>query len=264
MKNKRIIIIFSIVLFLALIVALSSILFRIDDPEVIYATDPVLNIDKDEVKNSLNQYEGTSIFFLNEKKLAEKLEASVGNIKVVNIERKFPNKVYITVRERIEVYCFKIGEDYVYTDYNCKVLRIEESKREVYGSEYGQVIDVTIYEGFVVSYKIGEILEFIEHGTVEFLNELFLNTTKDPIILRLYIKSVDLKFLNTSNSEAKIKMRTGAEFNFVHTIDYGVKYILYMNRLMENDETTGKKIDRISGVYRISYVNKEYEFIAND
>lgn len=274
MKSKRIIIIFSILLFLSLAVVLSSILFKIDSVEVVYASDPVLNVEKSDVESSLAQYKGTSIFFLNAKKIANKLESEVANLKVIKIDRLFPKKIRITVQERIEVYCFQIGEDYVYTDYNCKVLRIEDSKREIYDSKYGQTVDIKADEELISGYRKGEILEFFNYGATKFLAELYLKTTDDSIFLRKYIKSVDINHFYDrdyyidnklfSGSIVDIEMRTGAKFTFYKTSEHGEKYIAYMNRLMENDETTGVQIDRISGVYKINYLNGQYEFISED
>lgn len=264
--KKRIVIIFSILLFFTLVVVLSSILFKIDSVEIIYTTSPVLNIEEENVDANLLQYKGTSIFFLNEKNMANRLEADFANIKVVNIERVFPKKVLITVQERIEVYCFKIEEKYVYTDYTCKVLRISDTKQEVYGSQYGQVIDVKVNSKMVSSYRTGEVLEFYLYGATNFLTELYLNSAYnknlqacDPIFFRKYIEYIDLVNFYVSDSLAEIKMETGALFEFAKALSYGETFIKYINRLMENDPSTGKQIDRIYGEYYIGYIGGECE-----
>ena len=260
MKNKRIIIIFSVLVFLALIVVLSGVLFRVETVEVNYSTSPILNIEKDEVYQKLNtQYKGTSIFFLNEKKLANKLEGDFANVKVLNIERKFPKKVYVTIQERIEVYCFEIDGQYVYTDYNCKVLRISKTKEELYVASSGTAINVKIDDKRIISScSLGEIIGLKIYGATQFLTDLYVNTTNDPIFFRKYIHSIDLYEINISASNAQIKMMTGAVFNFSDTLNHSSKYIQYMNRLMENDPDTGAEIDRINGNYDLYFSGGEY------
>ena len=50
-------------------------------------------------------------------------------------------------------------------------------------------------------------------------------------------------------------METGAVFTLFKTSEYGVDFILYMNKLMENNEIVELQIDRIAGVYTLSYIN---------
>jgi hypothetical protein len=97
----------------------------------------------------------------------------------------------------------------------------------------------------LTDYKKGEILTFIEYGAAQFLTQLFLCTTNDEVFFRNYIKSVDMTWFYVSGSETEIKLQTGAEFKFYHTRELGEEFILYMNKLIQNDDPSLPQIDRI-------------------
>lgn len=281
MKSKRIIIIFSIIIFFAVAVVLTSVLFRVGDFSVIPVSDIFKESEAEKIKESLLlDYNGKSIFFLDEKSLTNKVETEFPYVEVVNIERRFPKEVCITVQERIEVYCFNIGKDYIYTDYSCKILRVEKNKdaiEEIYDeSKYGQVIKVKVAQDMISNYKadeqnVGKILEFFRYGATKFLAELYLNMTNDPADFRKYIESVDItnfyipdSYINgkqISGSVVEIKIETGAVFTFYKTSEYGEKFVRYLKALMFNnpDPVTGKQIniERIEGEYVIRYLDNK-------
>lgn len=266
LRNKRIIIIFCVLLFISIAAVLTSVLFTVGEIEVVCASKPeYLNINEEELKEDIDiNYSGKNIIFLDTKSLINQVEKDFPNVKVLNVERVFPKKVIITVKERLEVYCFTKGGKYIYTDFECKVLRISDTKSDIYSGKVGQVIDVDFNPKNITSYQSGEIMNFIEHDAAQFLTQLFLCSTenKDEVFFRNYIQNVDMTwfFLPLSTPEVLIKLSTGAEFTYYYNGDFVEKMILYMNKLVENDDSTLPQIDRISGRYLFSYTNGKIVF----
>lgn len=94
MRNKKLIVIFSVVVLLTVIIIVNSVVFSVQN---VYAycyntTDIVLET---EVIDKANVKKGTSIFTLSESKIISNVENNVPDVKVINIERKFPNSVYV-------------------------------------------------------------------------------------------------------------------------------------------------------------------------
>ncbi len=132
MRNKKLIVLFSILSFVTLLVVLSSVCFSV---QKVYAYcyndyDETLNgrIESKEV-NGISR--GGSIFMLNEKKITAKIENELSEVKVINIERKFPNQVYINYVKILPYIVLDTESDALLVSNECEVLRHIE-KQEHY------------------------------------------------------------------------------------------------------------------------------------
>ena len=94
MRNKRLLIIFGILLSLTLLIAIGSAIFSIRTVNA-FCTNVKDEELCAEVVKEMDKIIGKSVFTLNEDKLIKRVEDRVGGIKVVNIERLFPNRVNI-------------------------------------------------------------------------------------------------------------------------------------------------------------------------
>lgn len=107
MRNKRLLIIFGILLSLTLLIAIGSAIFGI---KTVNAHCYNVKVDDKliaQVLEDTDKIKGRSIFFLNEDELIDSIEKRVGGIKVVNIERLFPNRIsinFVKLYEYFEVY----------------------------------------------------------------------------------------------------------------------------------------------------------------
>lgn len=96
MRNKKLIILFSILAFVTLLTVIGSVLFSVQSVYgSCYNLDDEITCERvaDLSVNGIDK--GKSVFLLNEKEIAASVEASVSDVRVINIERKFPNTVYI-------------------------------------------------------------------------------------------------------------------------------------------------------------------------
>ncbi|HEY8423998.1 MAG TPA: hypothetical protein VIL23_04490 [Clostridia bacterium] len=108
--KKKLIILFCILAFLALMITLNSAVFSVRSIKAVLknADDPVLcQKIKDNVK-----IESRSIFFLDESKIIQNLSLSVPEAKILKIERKFPDKLVIHAAKRARIGYIKYDNVY--------------------------------------------------------------------------------------------------------------------------------------------------------
>jgi len=96
MKSKKTFILFMIFCFLAVLIVIGSVLFSIKDV-VGYCYNSDDEVVRAQVSNSdIHGIEtGMNIFMLNENEVRDAVESKIPNVKVINVERKFPSSVYI-------------------------------------------------------------------------------------------------------------------------------------------------------------------------
>ena len=110
MKTRRIIILFSILAFAATVVLLNSFVFSVREVRA-YCFNSVDETLKERVveKSGIELYK--NIIVLNEKKAVKNIENEMpGEVKVINIERKFPDKVWIHFVKLVPVIAVETGE----------------------------------------------------------------------------------------------------------------------------------------------------------
>ena len=126
MKNKRIIVVFSILLAATLLAVLAGVLFSVKTAEVsLHGTTHVLKTD--EVAADFRAEEGKSIFFLRESDIIKELEAKHPYLFCINVERNFPDKAILHAYERKELFAVTIADkpgEYAVTDFTGKVLSV--------------------------------------------------------------------------------------------------------------------------------------------
>ena len=95
MRNKKLIILFSVLLAVTLLVVFNSVLFSVQHIDV-----HCVNVEKsqytDKVKASHKIKTGSSIFFVDKAEAIQNIEKSLGgNVRVLSVEKQFPNRIYI-------------------------------------------------------------------------------------------------------------------------------------------------------------------------
>lgn len=105
MRNKKLIIIFSVICALTLLVVFNSVVFSVQHIDVYCYNAEDLELEQ-RVAGGSGLKKGRSIFTVNEERIAAEVERNVSEARVRNIERKFPNRVcinYVKVYEYLEV-----------------------------------------------------------------------------------------------------------------------------------------------------------------
>lgn len=128
MKNKRLIILLSIFSFIILLVVLSSTVFTVHSSSISVEwhirSSPLDNMKNQgqAIIDTINDRE--NIVFYDKNKATNTLEEKFPYIKVLKIEKKFPNKIIVHATERREQYCIKVDDEYFALDESGKVLNV--------------------------------------------------------------------------------------------------------------------------------------------
>jgi|GEM_PF-1755265 len=131
MKSKKTFILFMIFCFLAVLIVIGSVLFSIKDV-VGYCYNSDDEVVRAQVSNSdIHGIEtGMNIFMLNENEVRDAVESKIPNVKVINVERKFPSSVYINYIVLEEYFQIQNGGSRLYVSNDCEILRKEERSDE--------------------------------------------------------------------------------------------------------------------------------------
>ena len=131
MKTKRLVILLSIFALIIMIVVLSSTVFSLSRVDVSFVEVPTnFSIqDANAIIESGDFDYGSSIFLVNKNKHTEKIESEFPNLKVVNIETRFPNRLMIQVVERQEYLALYNTNQNIYyvVDGDMKILRVVDN-----------------------------------------------------------------------------------------------------------------------------------------
>lgn len=217
MRNKRLIILFCILFAVTTLIVLSSAVFSVrfvyaycnndDDQEL---CEQVADFNVNEIKT------GRSIFLLSEKKIIETVESKMPQVEVINIERKFPDRVYINFRKLFPYYAIAAGEQTLLAGYDGKILSTTDNPdkyikftalsapTETSAGKTAFAADST--EGkFITKFtETIDKLQILEYTSLQKKMEIF--------------ESIDISRIS-SNREFFVKMRTGTEITFWGTLD---------------------------------------------
>ena len=128
MKSKKLIVIFSILVFLTVLVVLSSTIFTLQNVSINWMTTKykLLTIDDEQLTSDITL--GKSIFLVDKEEITSNLEKKYPYLRVVGVETKFPNKIVIHSAEREVLFAVKKSDDnYALLDEFGKVLENNKS-----------------------------------------------------------------------------------------------------------------------------------------
>lgn len=126
MRNRRLLIVLIVVGAITLSIVLNSVIFSVRKVSAYCynADDEMLSRA---VLDGCGIKEGGSIFSLNEEKVAAAVEEKVPQAKVINIERKFPDSVFINYVKVYEYLRVKKGGTYYFCGNDLTVMRSSEN-----------------------------------------------------------------------------------------------------------------------------------------
>ena len=151
--RKRLWIILGIIAGIAVISVMAYCVFSIGKVDVNTTTDiaVISQEEKDEIIALSGIKKGKNIFAIDEDIASQNIEVNIPTLKVISIERTFPNGVYIYVTRRTPVFYMALkGGEYAILDRELKVLEISDS----YDPMLTQLVGVT-----AESVKLGETLQ---------------------------------------------------------------------------------------------------------
>lgn len=132
MRNKKLVVLLAVFAVVTTLVILSSVVFSVQS---VYAH--CYNADDERLEIAVASKDvngirrGSSIFMLNEEKIINSVESNCSEVFVVNVERKFPNRVYINYVKIFPTLVLETSESALKLAADCKILAVSD-KRESY------------------------------------------------------------------------------------------------------------------------------------
>lgn len=199
MKNKRVLYIFITLLFVVLVVLMSSVLFSVKETELSLTGNSAV-IDNAGIDLVFKKNIGKNIFFIEEDKITTELENNNPYIKVINIERIFPSAIKLHYTERKELFEIKLPDNtYAVLDAGGKVLSKSNTQSQ------NVLLDF--------SYQNVEISEFLNDTNTVIVKKLFEAfyslTENDREYNETLFKNYFAK-ISIENQNLNIKTRFGA------------------------------------------------------
>lgn len=211
MKNRRILILFGILLGFVAVAVLSGVVFTVKDVTV-SISNAYSELDAGEVEDRLSDIKGKNIFFLSEKELTSVIEKEFPYAAVLGIERRFPSAIVIRMRERYETYTVKYRDRYVHLDGTGTILKISGNlENPVSAGVVKTNVFVNLDEEDWNEPVLGDKLSLKSGDTkVRLLDQLFLQSRATSFEFRQLVKSVDLSL----PGQAEIEFYSGAKYVF--------------------------------------------------
>ena len=235
MRNKKLIVIFCILVGIALLVILDSVLFSVQKVTA-YCHNDMDNVILDD-GSTLGQKVvlagkvemGKSIFLIDKDKIVKNVESKLPNVKVINIEKKFPDRITIHYASIKPTFSVEMEQGYYVCTNEGKVVDIVSDKPS-------GLIDLVVNVGSEL--KIGDYLDCKNISTVvaiiDALDRLGYSSKdqEERILLLSLIKFIDLTvhdeiiYIGTG-SDIVIKVFGISPDSIFKKIHYGMS--LYVN-----------------------------------
>lgn len=243
-RNKKLII-FIIVASLTLLLVASSVFFSAQNftAYCYNATDSGMDVKVSTFVKS--ELQNTNIFVINEQKLTHKLEKEYPSIKVVNVERIFPNSVKIN---------YKIIKPYVSVTKN-GITYYLSSDSKVLQSDSGELASQKQFITLKTD-EIGSGNEYfynLDGDTVKYLSSSI------SVLERMGFKDAtqiidEIDFTSLSVSVLQIKTVSGAQIKVLYpNTDFDKKLNLVISAFFANDEAK-----RTTGVWTVSQTSASW------
>lgn len=143
--DKRVLALIIIFAIIAITLILCATVFLLRNVEVGYSAvgeDAV--VSKEEIIAASGLKPNKNVLFINEKQIVSNVQQKYPQVKVINVERVFPNKVIIYVTVRVPVLAVSVGDEFALIDREMFVTDIVSSdeliqKQNAYGYEFIRV-----------------------------------------------------------------------------------------------------------------------------
>lgn len=265
LKNKKILILFCVLVGVAALAVLSGVLFSVQHIEV-RLSNAAFELKSTQMEESLEDLRGRNILALNETEIADRLEEAYPYAEVLRIERVFPSRVVVHVAERYEVYAVQSGDVFLHTDRNGRILRISDSPASNLPLETAaDNIVVRTAEG-TASGEVGQAVSFSYAFQSDLLYQLWLQTTHLPdgesaqeamtvFEYRQFLEEVDL----TLPTNADVLTREGARFRLLSYQDHTGEFCalvyrdIYLTKLTDASMRANSEVNIYLENQRLTY-----------
>ena len=173
---------------------------------------------------------GQSIFTVRDRVVITELHDRIANIRVVNVERRFPNRIFINYVQRFEYFHISYGGRYFITDETFHTLR--------YSAGRPHLIEIRLSSNLSAEPEVGQPLVVLAED-IAIAAELMRatrNFNHDPIRLFRYIDF-------SGNNAVILQTRAGVSFRFVGNAGFTAMLrtalSAYENNLRPHEQESG-------------------------
>lgn len=199
--------------------------FKTVDVEVNVTKTEISSTDiEGDVLNSLNSLNGKCLLFLSEKEIVEVAKNNSPYVDVLSVEKSYPNKIVVNVKERVEKFFISSGDKSVMTDENFNVLRL--ANENVNGLDGNRNVEIILNPSDVKSgaLSVGNKVEVNDSETAQMLKTLAQLLSQNREIVKsvevtvrengVFYRSATVEFLEGAKFElAMSSERTEDKFN---------------------------------------------------
>ena len=163
------------------------------------------NVNEQEIQDALDKYNGKNLLFFDEEEIRTTL-SSFTNVKVISIEKSYPNVINVKLVEREIVYTLFQDSEYYLLDKECFIVKKTQDTTLIPQNAVSIKLEGEInYENLAVGSVLSTTDNDLFYSTINISNELSLSDCVTEIIVARHSKLVkDAVYLTRSGVSIKI------------------------------------------------------------
>lgn len=234
MRNKKLIVVLIVVSCVTLLVVLNSVIFSVQNISAYCYNSDDMALSQTVIDNC-GIKKGGSIFTLGKDKVEKSIAENVHNVKVINIEKKFPNTVSINYVRIYEYLRIQSGDKYYFCSNDGKIMRISDNPGLT-----TEIIELRLASTLT---DLKERDEFASESSSDVqLTTALLSALEQLGYHRESVEMID--FIDITRSQyVFIKMHSGVVFELQGTSNIAPKlrmaFSIYVNAAEEDMRTRG-------------------------
>lgn len=209
--NKRLIIIFVCIAVFVLTLVLGAVIFTINDVDILLLSEQQsVSFDKGKILATSGIRQGQSIFTIDEKQASETIEKDFPKLKVVKIERIFPNKVRVNLDLRKPILKLQVsgGEKCLILDRELKIVDIVAVNNDNYNEKNIAVLNNYSFELKDEKQVLGSFLSN-ENQDVANILKIIIQLEKFEVVNERFCATFDsLNMFHDENGKVGISLNT--------------------------------------------------------
>lgn len=219
--DKRVLALIIIFAIIAITLILCATVFLLRNVEVGYSAvgeDAV--VSKEEIIAASGLKPNKNVLFINEKQIVSNVQQKYPQVKVINVERVFPNKVIIYVTVRVPILAVSVGDEFALIDREMFVTDIVSSdeliqKQNAYGYEFIRVNfslpSEKAVQGKQIAADVSKELCVVQNVIAGYENLELLNQNLRSFVESVKVVENDGSVYSDGEYIALIKTSTGVE-----------------------------------------------------
>lgn len=199
--NKRLIIVFVCIAIFVLVLVMGAVIFTINDVDILLSSNDNVAFDKTQILNTSGIKQGQSVFTINEKQASEKIEKQFPKLKVVKIERAFPNKVrvHLDVRKPILKMKVKNTDTYIVLDRELKIIDKTNDNTDKYLDKTITLISGLDFDANNSKDCLGDFLQ-TDDQNISALKKVIAEMEKFQVVNERFCATFDKIFVDKAKS----------------------------------------------------------------